>query len=144
MKAAIYIYNWNFQAKPSTVIQIYTQFVRRSVRFTGGYLLTNIYATITTRSNCPGERWGHTAGFGAVFIKLCFRRCLSVCPLATLRKNFQTDLHEVFREIRKVVSTDCAVRRCSAGHALAGIVIATTTSLRHRPTTGSHDRHVLA
>jgi len=37
-------------------------------------------------------------------------------------------------EIRKVVSTDCAARRCSAGHALAGIAVgATTTSLRHRP-----------
>jgi len=24
--------------------------------------------------------------------------CLSVCPLATLRKNFRTDLHEIFRE----------------------------------------------
>ena len=24
--------------------------------------------------------------------------CLSVCLLATLRKNFQTDLHEIFRE----------------------------------------------
>ena len=29
---------------------------------------------------------------------LCFRRCLSVCLLATLRKNFRTDLHESFRE----------------------------------------------
>jgi len=28
----------------------------------------------------------------------CFRRCLFVCLLATLRKNFQTDLHEIFRE----------------------------------------------
>ena len=36
------------------------------------------------------------------------------------------------REIRKMVSTDCAARRCSAGHALAGITIATPTSLRHR------------
>ena len=26
------------------------------------------------------------------------RRCLSVCLLATLRKNFRTDLHEIFRE----------------------------------------------
>jgi len=24
--------------------------------------------------------------------------CLSVCRLATLRKNFQTDLHDIFRE----------------------------------------------
>jgi len=24
--------------------------------------------------------------------------CLSVCLLATLRKNFRTDLHEIFRE----------------------------------------------
>jgi len=30
--------------------------------------------------------------------RLCFRRCLSVCLLATLRKNFPTDLHEIFRE----------------------------------------------
>jgi len=36
-------------------------------------------------------------------------------------------------EIRKVVSTDCAARRCRAGHALAGIATATMTSLRHRP-----------
>jgi len=35
-------------------------------------------------------------------------------------------------EIRKVVSTDCAARRCSARHALAGIAIATMTSLRHQ------------
>jgi len=38
-------------------------------------------------------------------------------------------------EIWKVVSTDCAARRCSAGHALAGITIATMMSLRHQPTT---------
>jgi len=36
-----------------------------------------------------------------------------------------------------VVSTDCAALRCSAGHALAGIAIATMTSLRHRSTTDS-------
>ena len=30
--------------------------------------------------------------------RLCNRRCLSVCLLATLRKNFRTDLHEIFRE----------------------------------------------
>jgi len=42
-------------------------------------------------------------------------------------------------EIRKVVSTDCAARRCSARHALAGVTIATVTSQRHRPTTDSHD-----
>ena len=35
--------------------------------------------------------------------RICFRRCLSVCLpvcllLATLRKNFVTDLHEIFRE----------------------------------------------
>ena len=38
-----------------------------------------------------------------------------------------------YREIRKVVSTDCTVRRCRARHALAGIAIASMTSLRHRP-----------
>jgi len=35
-------------------------------------------------------------------MRFCFRRCLSVrlsvYLLATLRKNFQTDLHEIFRE----------------------------------------------
>jgi len=36
-------------------------------------------------------------------------------------------------QIRKVVSTDCAARRCRGQHALAGIAIATMTSLRHRP-----------
>jgi len=41
-------------------------------------------------------------------------------------------------EIRKVVSTDCAGRRCRAGHAPAGITIATITSLRRRPTIDSH------
>jgi len=50
------------------------------------------------------------------------------------------DIRIVFRirhywEIRKSVSTDCAARHCNAGHALAGIAIATMTSLRHRPTT---------
>jgi len=58
------------------------------------------------------------------------------------------DIGIVFRiryywEIRKVVSTDCAARSYSAGHALAGIAIATMTSLRHRPTTDSHDRRAL-
>jgi len=47
-------------------------------------------------------------------------------------------------EIRKVVSADCASRRCSARHALAGIAIATMTSLRHRLTTDSHGRRALA
>jgi len=110
---------------------------------------------------------------GYVFVVVC----LSVCLFATLRKNFLTDLHEIFREgwqwasertfkfwwrsgslcgyrdffrichyweIRKVVSTDCIARRCSARHALAGIAIATMTSLHHRPTADSHDRPAMA
>ena len=36
-------------------------------------------------------------------------------------------------EIQKVVAANCAVRRCSALQALAGIAIATVTSLRHWP-----------
>jgi len=36
-----------------------------------------------------------------------------------------------------VVSTDSAERRCSARYTLAGIAIATMTSLRERPTTDS-------
>ena len=94
----------------------------------------------------------------------CFRRCLSVCLsvclLATLQKltngfarHFQANEQTIkfcgrsgsppgivfrmghYREIRKVVSTNCAVRCGSAEQALAGIAIATITSLRHRPTT---------
>jgi len=101
---------------------------------------------------------------------------LSVCLLATLPKNCQTDLHEIFSragwqwaneqmikfcnpdhrldtgivfrichywEKRKVLSTDCAAQHCSAGYALAGIAIATMTSLCHQPMTDSHDRHAL-
>ena len=91
-----------------------------------------------------------------MFSLRCLSVCLSVGLLATLSKNFRTDLHEIFGEslhwaneqtiiflvaiqihglffgfvilVRKVVSTDCAARRCSAGHALAGIAIATVTS----------------
>jgi len=47
-------------------------------------------------------------------------------------------------EIWKVVSTDCTVQRCSVGHAVAGIAIATMTSLRHQLMTDSHDRRALA
>jgi len=43
-----------------------------------------------------------------------------------------------------VVSTDCAERHCSAGHALVGIAIATMTSLRHWRTTDSQDTRALA
>ena len=43
-----------------------------------------------------------------------------------------------------MVSIDCAARRCSARHALAGITIATMTSLRHWPTTDSRHRRALA
>jgi len=31
-------------------------------------------------------------------LRLCFRRCLFVCLLATLRKKFRTHLHEIFKE----------------------------------------------
>ena len=34
--------------------------------------------------------------FSSLFV--CLSVCLSVCLIATLRKNFQTDLHEIFRE----------------------------------------------
>ena len=51
----------------------------------------------------------------------------------------------LYWQIRKVVSTDCAARCCSAGHALAAAVaIETVTSLRHRPTTNGHDIRALA
>ena len=35
---------------------------------------------------------------GYVFIVVCLSVCLSVCLLATLCKNFWTDLHEIFTE----------------------------------------------
>jgi len=70
------------------------------------------------------------------------------------RLNFGGDLDHhldteiVFRicyywEIRKVVSTNCTAECCSAGHAQAGIAVATITSLCHRPTTDSHNRRAL-
>jgi len=31
-------------------------------------------------------------------MRICNRRCLLVCLLATLRKNFRIDLREIFRE----------------------------------------------
>jgi len=102
--------------------------------------------------------------------RICNCRCLSVCSLATLRKNFKRicmkflgkvsngpvnkwlnfgadpdhrlDTGIVFRivrrwKIRKMISTDCTARWCIAGHALAGIAIATMMSLCHRPTRDS-------
>jgi len=35
---------------------------------------------------------------GYVFVVVCLSVRLSVCLLATLRKNFRMDLHEIFRE----------------------------------------------
>jgi len=59
-------------------------------------------------------------------------------------RNRRPDTGIVFRirhylEIWKMVSTDCAAQRCSAERALEAIAIATVTSLRHRPTTESHE-----
>ena len=42
----------------------------------------------------------------------CFPRCLSVCPLATLRKNLQTDLREIFREDWQRVNEQMVKFRC--------------------------------
>jgi len=36
--------------------------------------------------------------------RICFRCCLSVCLLATLGKNFRTDLDEIFREVWKWIN----------------------------------------
>jgi len=47
-------------------------------------------------------------------------------------------------EIRKVVSTDGSARRCSGGHVLERIAIATMTLLRHQSTTDIHYRRALA
>jgi len=52
--------------------------------------------------------------------------------------SYRLDTGIVFRiryywEIQKLASTNCTARRCSGGHALSGIAIATMTSLRHRP-----------
>jgi len=46
--------------------------------------------------------------------------------------------------LRKVVSSNWPAQCCIAGHALAGIAIATMMSLRHRAMTDSHDRPALA
>jgi len=50
---------------------------------------------------CNYMWWGPLTIFCCYYTSakwLCFCRCLSVCLLATLRKNFQSDLHESFRE----------------------------------------------
>jgi len=36
---------------------------------------------------------------GYVIVLVCLSACLSVCLLATLRKNFRTDLHEIFGKV---------------------------------------------
>ena len=41
---------------------------------------------------------GASENFITSAIRRCLFVCLSVCLLATLRKNFRTDLHEIFRE----------------------------------------------
>jgi len=110
--------------------------------------------------------------------RLCFRHvlsvCLSVCLLATLRKNFWTDLHEIFREVcngpvNKLLNFsgdpdhrqdagivfriryNWEIRKvvglstdCAALRWTAAIAIATVTSFRHRSTTDSHNRLALA
>jgi len=81
---------------------------------------------------------------------------LFVCLLATLRKNFQTHLHEIFRKVGNgpmnkwlnfggeldhhldsslLGDTESGINRlhCTTLQCWVGIAIATTTSLRHRP-----------
>ena len=100
---------------------------------------------------------------GYVFIVVCLSVCSQLCAKTSEQNcmkfsgkvcdgplnnwlNFDGDPDHcldtgiVFRichywEIRKLVSTDCAARRCSAGHAPVGIAIATMMSLHHWPTT---------
>jgi len=59
---------------------------------------------------------------------------------------FRSTYRDCLPEILTVVSTDCAARRCSVepGHAQARVDTATITSLRHRPTSDSHDRSAQA
>jgi len=57
-------------------------------------------------------------------MRLCFRRCLSVYLLATLRKNFQTDLHEIFREGWQWANERMIKFQWRSGHRLdTGIVL---------------------
>jgi len=41
-------------------------------------------------------------GYVIVIVVVCLFVCSFVCLLATLRKNFRTDLHEIFRQGSKV------------------------------------------
>jgi len=82
--------------------------------------------------------------------RLCFRHCLSVylyvCLLEALRKNFRTDLHEIFREgwlwpmnkmIRSGGDPDCFPDSSLLEDTKSGINrlrCAIMTSLCHRPT----------
>ena len=47
--------------------------------------------------------------------RLCNRRYFSVCLLVTLRKNFQTDLHEIFREGWQWATEHVAIRITDPG-----------------------------
>jgi len=49
-------------------------------------------------SNVAQQRRALNSRQGYVIVVVCLSVCLSVCLLATLRKNFQTDLHEIFSE----------------------------------------------
>ena len=81
--------------------------------------------------------------------RLYFRHCLSVCLLATLRRNFQTDLHEIFREGWQWVDEQLikfwwrsgsppGYRDCFPDSVLLwdreSLTALQLTSLRHRPT----------
>ena len=67
--------------------------------------------------------------------RLCFHRCLTVCLLATLRKNVRTDLHEIFREGWQWTNEKLFFGFDTTGRWGKLDCCATTTSLRHRPTT---------
>ena len=55
--------------------------------------------------------------------RICFRRCLFLCLLPTLRQNFHTDLHEIFREGWQWASEEMINFGGSADHHLGTCVV---------------------
>jgi len=79
--------------------------VRKPTLIVGLKDLTTMFASASTVTRCDGGQYHlfmvlrfYLRQGGYVFVVLCLSVCLFVCLLATLRKNFPTDLHEIFRE----------------------------------------------
>ena len=63
----------------------------------GFYILTEVDNANKTEANIIRISSTVTSTKEVMFCR-CLFECLSVCLLATLRKNFRSDLHKIFRD----------------------------------------------